>query len=152
MERSNTVRIEDKQIPQQFKVIKNTLKAYSCSKNKNVNQPCLCKSESICSAIAQAGKAAVTIPPNSCITKIYTAGEADFMDSIQITVDNGSFIFCQRFCTPKDSDGKVKEGQFETTLVQPLRTGENGAAVIADFADAFEDAGFLTVVYCKNCC
>lgn len=151
MDYYSTIRVEDKKIPQQLGVIKNTLKAYYCNKGKNVNHACLCKAESIYSAIAQEGKATVTLPPNSCITRIYTAGAADFLDSVQITVDNGSFTFCQSFCTLKDSEGRVKAGQFETALVEPLSAGKSGATVTADFADAFADAGFLTVVCCKNC-
>ena len=152
MDHFNIRRAEDKNIARQLGVIKNTLKAHCCNKVKNANHACLCKAESIYSIIAQEGRASVTLPPNCCITKIYTAGDADSLSSIQITVDNGSYIFCQRVCAEKDSEGRGKEGQFETTLVQPLHVGENGATVIADFADAFADAGFLTVVYCKNCC
>lgn len=121
--------------------------------NGNQKKACLCVATSAC-AVASKGdtEISVTLPANSCITKIYTSGKNGIQfDSILVTVNNGTGdIFCYRFYL-RESLG-LQEDNFETTLVQPLCVGSEEATVTAKFEGGCIDEGTLTVVYCEECC
>lgn len=98
------------------------------------------------------GTALVDIPPNACVTKIY----ATFRPGVEINTFadvlilpnavNAPAIFFQTFF--ENNPGR---GAFETTLVQPLCVGPDGA-IGRVTAEVQTTVVSITVIYCPNCC
>lgn len=141
--------------------IQKTLKSCCCcilkkldeDENGDQNKQCLCVATSQCDELeGTETDLSLTLPANSCITKIYVSGSnGGNLDSILITVNNGTEdIFCQRFYL-QGAAGPQGE-QFETTLVQPLCVGDTESTVAAEFEGSDPSEGTLTVVYCTDCC
>lgn len=97
------------------------------------------------------GGALVEIPPNACITKIYSSfrpgGDNTFVEVL--ATPNGTNvppIFFQTYF-----ETSPNHGIFETTLVQPLCVGPDGATVRAD-AENSTTIVSINVIYCPECC
>lgn len=98
------------------------------------------------------GSALVNIPPNACITKIY----ASFRPGVDINTfadvlilpngpDATSILFQTFF------ESSPNHGSFETTLVQPLCVGPEGAVARVD-GEISTTIVSITVIYCLECC
>jgi hypothetical protein len=113
----------------------------------------LCITNSVCNSVST-GSATVTIPANSCITKIYASmpNAAQNAKYIRIEVTSGSTtIFCHALPN-QPGTGVV----FDTTLVQPLCVGaEDATATVTALNqnnNQLNEILTLTVVYCPDCC
>lgn len=98
------------------------------------------------------GGALVEIPPNACITKIYSSfrpgtGENTFVEVL--ATPNGTNVPSIFFQTYFETS--PNHGIFETTLVQPLCVGPDGATVRAD-AEISTTIVSINVIYCPECC
>lgn len=113
----------------------------------------LCIANSVCNSVST-GSATVTIPANSCITKIYASMPNVPKDAkyIRIEVTAGlTTIFCHAL-----TNDPTPGVQFDTTLVQPLCVGNTSATATVTALDEnnkpLDEILTLTVVYCPNCC
>lgn len=108
-----------------------------CYKVIKKKDPCLCSTLSVCSEttyLQGVSYTTVTIPANSCITKIYAAGgndvEIDY--AYEITIYRGTkTLYCHRFF-PKEygvNAVEYKGAEFETTFIQPLCVGKQDVTV-----------------------
>lgn len=118
-----------------------------CTTNIIVNQPPPVQ--------AASSSVSVTIPANSCITKIYASmpNASTSAKYILIEVEDGGSnkIFCHALPNLA-SAGPV----FDTTLVQPLCVGNTDATATVTALNQnnapLNEFLTLTVVYCPNCC
>jgi|GEM_PF-763646 len=153
-------------IARELREIKETIKRCCCalaSKEWKVDcnckcqcgrRQCLCVANSVCESDDD-GVATVTVPANSCITKIYASfvqemGEAKF--ALIEGISEETIFFCHRFVEDSNFGG-----EFDTTLVQPLCVGDEDVTfTVTAFApngDIQDNALVtLTVVYCEDCC
>ena len=104
---------------------------------------------------ALSSSVSVTIPANSCITKIYASmpnapQKAKYI-LIEIVDGSSNKFFCHAL--PNQPGTGIT---FDTTLVQPLCVGTTDATATVTALDQnnkpVEEFLTLTVVYCPNCC
>lgn len=115
----------------------------------------LCETRSVVGSRANFFVARVDIPPNVAITKIYCSIKQNpevplYFGQIEISSPPSGLIFWHRF----SKDPAASVGEFETTLLQPLRIGEGGAtlSLLPFDRDVNVEADFMiiTVVYCPD--
>lgn len=112
----------------------------------------LCIASSVCSSVST-GSATVTIPANSCITKIYASmpNASNNAKYIRVQITGATSIFC--YALPSVPSSGVT---FDTNLIQPLCVGNIAATgTVTAFNETngtLNEILTLTVVYCPNCC
>ncbi|MEQ8155492.1 MAG: hypothetical protein ABRQ25_11505 [Clostridiaceae bacterium] len=124
--------------------------AFDCCCN---NRQALCTASSVCSSVSSCS-ASVTIPANSCITKIYASMPNASQNAkyiwIQIIGPAGN-IFCHAL--PNEPGRGIS---FDTNLIQPLCVGNTAVtALVTAFNqnnNAINELLTLTVAYCPDCC
>lgn len=135
----------------------------NCEQSQSQEQNCgggqgsgLCITNSVCDTGTE-GTATVTVPGNSCITKIYASfiknpGGGSDPKYLFVSFDSGESSFCHFI----GEGPQPNSGSLDTTLVQPLCVGPENVMVTAQ---AQAQGGVnttaanvaLTVVYCPFC-
>lgn len=115
----------------------------------------LCAAKSVTDSNSDVTTLSVDIPPNAGITKIY----ASITQNAGTPIDGGSIVILEGpaiFAFAFDKDPQATRGKYETTLVQPLCTGPEGAVILLSSSNSnvlVPAAGLvLTVVYCPDYC
>lgn len=123
-----------------------------------LNPKVLCPAQSVADADALANSLTVDIPPGAAITKIYASMKqsSDALINNAFISINDNVTNDELFTIAINKDPNDVVGLFETTLVQPLCIGVNGAritilplnlntSVVAESLD-------ITVIYCPDYC
>lgn len=117
----------------------------------------LCGARSVTTTISSADELFLEIPPNVGITKIYGSVimGADTINNVLLLIEDletNEIIFRQRFMV----DELIGRREFETTLVQPLCIGPQGAelSLSSHNNQLSVEVLFLTstVVFCPDYC
>ena len=114
---------------------------------------CLCPAQSKAVTKAPEDFISFELPPNAGITKIYASlvqNPAAPIDGVEILIIGPLEL---EFAHWFSKDPLARVGSFETTLVQPLCIGEEGATLLYTTLNQV-DATILsiTVVYCPDYC
>ena len=114
---------------------------------------CLCPAQSKAVTKAPEDFISFELPPNAGITKIYVSlvqNPAAPIDGVEILIIGPLEL---EFAHWFSKDPLARVGSFETTLVQPLCIGEEGATLLYTTLNQV-DATILsiTVVYCPDYC
>lgn len=122
----------------------------------DLKEKILCPAKSMASNNNSLSQLTLNIPPNVAITKIY----ASVRQSAGNPIDNAN-LFMQDssgtiFFIAISKDPNASVGYYETTFIQPLCIGPDGAILIIDSltGSSFVNAQALrlTVVYCSDYC
>jgi len=128
-----------------------------CNKDKvvrvSLEDEILCSTFSVTTAVSDSALASVSVPPNSCITKIRATFRTDDPDPdwahlliTSIEQGVGQRIFETDFA--KKPDEVV--GVYETDFVHPLCVGPEGGSVSMGTAFAVPADLTISVVYCPQ--
>lgn len=129
----------------------------ACNKKE---EKVLCGAESVVGSDSDSQIATVDVPANAGITKIYVsmtqkAGAGDSIDGGTIVITNIAQTTTS-FLYSFSKDPNQRTGNYETTFIQPLCVGPDGASVsinalqgtFGQIADRIQ----VTVVYCPDYC
>lgn len=129
--------------------------AGSGEKSIMLNEKILCAAQSVTDSKPDVTTLSVDIPPNVGITKIY----ASITQNPGMPIDGGSIVILEgtaTFAFAFDKDPQATRGKYETTLVQPLCIGPEGAVILLSSSNSGvlvpAAALVLTVVYCPDYC
>jgi hypothetical protein len=114
---------------------------------------CLCPAQTRSQTLTASSLITFEIPPNAGITKIY----ASFVQSEDSPIEGGEIMILSpsalEFNHWFGKDPLAAVGSFETTLVQPLCIGEEGATLFFSTIGQIEaNVLNVTVVYCPDYC
>lgn len=121
----------------------------------DLKEKVLCPAKSMASNNNSLSQLTLNIPPNVAITKIY----ASVRQSAGNPIDNAN-LFIQEsgtiFFVAINKDPNASVGYYETTFVQPLCIGSDGAILVIESltgnSPVNAQALRLTVVYCSDYC
>lgn len=113
----------------------------------------LCPAQTISQTQAPGTSISFDIPPNAGITKIY----ASIVQRDDAPITGGEIMILSPSALEFDhwfgKDPMASVGSFETTLVQPMCIGEEGATLFFSAIGQIEAAVLnVTVVYCPDFC
>lgn len=117
---------------------------------------CLCPAQTIAETDAPGDFISFDIPPNAGITKIYASlvqNPDNPIEGVEIFILSPTSPTGIAYAHWFSKDPLARVGSFETTLVQPLCIGEEGATLLYSTLGQV-DATILhiTVVYCPDYC